>query len=92
MQMFSKATVILNAPYFQNDMKVCKFTFNDVLSVINEPENPEGSSVSPYKHFRRAWGKQKIRVSYTVCQSMEGKAYAVVTDVISDVPPDARKK
>ncbi len=92
MPVFSKATLILNAPYLQNDMKVCRFTLADVLLTINQSENPKGGTVGPFKYFRRKWGQQKIRVTYAVCKSMEGKEYAVVTDVLSDVPPDARKK
>ncbi len=84
---FTKATVILNAPHLHNDMQVCGFTLDHVLAVINESTNPNSSGYI-FKWFRRKWGNQKIRVSYTVCTSMEGKEYAVVNDVIADVPPD----
>ena len=85
MPRFTKATVLLNAPHLQNDMQVCGFSLDHVLSVINEPTNPNSSSYS-FKWFRRKWGQQKIRVAYTVCQSMDGKEYAIVNDVIADVP------
>ncbi len=86
MPTFTKANVILNAPHLENDMQVCGFSLDHVLSVINESTNLNSSGYS-FKWFRRKWGQQKIRVAYTIRTSMDGKEYAVVNDVIADVPP-----
>ena len=86
MPTFTKAHVIINDDLLEREMQLCGYSLDDVLSVINEPD-PKGENNMHFKYFRRKCGRQKIRVSYTIRKSMQGEEYAIVNEVIPDIPP-----
>jgi hypothetical protein len=91
MPAFTKANVIINDKLVQGEMKVCGYSLSDLLSVMNEPrENiPHDERIPLTKYFRRKWGMQKIRVLFSIRKSIEGKEFALINQVVPDVPPES---
>ncbi len=87
MPTFTKANVILNDDLLERDMELCGYSIDDVLSVMNDPTYYDSENATDSKWFRRKWGQQKIRVFYSLRKSAEGKEFAIINQVIADIPP-----
>ena len=91
MPAFTKANVILNDDLLQRDMELLGYSLADVLSVMNEPSYYDVKYSVANKYFRRKWGQQKIRVFYSIRKSIQGEEFALVNQVVADIPPEVSK-